>query len=566
MERSNHRYLWFDFMLKRISAHTLRLYYLVTVKSDGMISIVHDPNFDVNAKLSADKTPQRVHQIVSPDNMNYFKVVWNNDGQYPSTENGCANNACQSFGNDCLCTVEVTDAPVFTAMPTRSQILSHAHIGHLHPDTYDDDIYTSGLSSDEIEVHVKSGEDTFSTHSIFGTMYRGKKSYFRNLVSNVKIAGNTGDVVYGFRNPPQFLNIGKPDTRDAIYETEAVIDHYFYHSNTAPYLATQLIKRFGISNPSLRYVKTVATAFTNGEYVFQNAITFGDGKYGNLEAVAAAIVMDREMRSVVLDTDPTAGSLREPLIKIISFMRAMEYSRGPNIKSVMLPRLQEQVGQDIHATPTVFSFFFPDFSPPGKVSEAGLTAPEAQVLDSPKIVGMMNGLYSLVDIGLSNCFGGFGDRNTWWCSNYLNYTPEQMRSRGFLSFTPKNSTEGKAVVNELSLLLTGSRLNSASKATLVNAYNEELQYGEERALKLVQKLIVSTPEFHSTNVFESINRDRQEVPVPEASSTPYKAIVYVNLDGGLDSFNMLVPHSGCKGDTGKKVMYSSKQVHIRIVM
>ncbi len=56
------------------------------------------------------------------------------------------------------------------------------------------------------------------------------------------------------------------DARDAYYETEAALDHYFHHPNTAPFISHRLIQRTISSNPSPSYVEAVATAFTDGSY------------------------------------------------------------------------------------------------------------------------------------------------------------------------------------------------------------------------------------------------------------------------------------------------------------
>lgn len=138
------------------------------------------------------------------------------------------------------------------------------------------------------------------------------------------------------------------------------------------------------------------------------------------------------------------------------------------------------------------------------------------------------------------------------CDGYLHYSPEYMRSRGYLGFLPQSWRFGGAVVDELDLLLTGGRLNAVSKALLVDSYDQELYAnGALAALKVVQKLFVAAPEFHSTNVFESLDAPRPESSRPQPSNNAYKSIVYINLDGGLDSYNVLVPHSNCVGDTGK---------------
>ena len=127
-----------------------------------------------------------------------------------------------------------------------------------------------------------------------------------------------------------------------------------------------------------------------------------------------------------------------------------------------------------------------------------------------------------------------------------------MFSRGYLTFKPSNNLDGAVVVDEIALLLTGGRLNSNAKTILVDTYNQELRAnGSNAALSIIQKLIVTTPDYHTTNNFESTGEPRSEYPQPQPSNEKYQAIVYLNLDGGLDSFNVLVPHSNCQGDTGR---------------
>ena len=75
--------------------------------------------------------------------------------------------------------------------------------------------------------------------------------------------------------------------------------------------------------------------------------TFGDGRYGNLEAMAAAIVLDIEARSAVLDADPTSGSLVEPMLKITRLFRAMEFEVNNNYgERLRLVDLHQKIGQE----------------------------------------------------------------------------------------------------------------------------------------------------------------------------------------------------------------------------
>lgn len=94
------------------------------------------------------------------------------------------------------------------------------------------------------------------------------------------------------------------------FETDETIDSLFYHPTHPPFMATMMAKRFGMSNPSPAFVERVSTAYATGSYA-----GIGSGKYGDLSALAAALLLDDEARSTVLDADPSHGQVREPLVK-----------------------------------------------------------------------------------------------------------------------------------------------------------------------------------------------------------------------------------------------------------
>ncbi len=52
----------------------------------------------------------------------------------------------------------------------------------------------------------------------------------------------------------------------------------------------------------------------------------------------------------------------------------------------------------------------PEYANPGAIKGASLTSPEAQITNSPTIIGLLNGLMSMIDLGLGDCYGGFGLR------------------------------------------------------------------------------------------------------------------------------------------------------------
>lgn len=114
---------------------------------------------------------------------------------------------------------------------------------------------------------------------------------------------------------------------------------------------------------------------------------------------------------------------------------------------------------------------------------------------------------------------------------------------------------GPAVVDELDLLLTAGRLSPRNREIIVEGYETELKASGsvDFALKAAQQLFAVTPEFHVSNRHrEATEPDgtaslREPVAAAEGSGElgGYKAIVVLMLQGGADSFNMLVPHSGC---------------------
>lgn len=218
---------------------------------------------------------------------------------------------------------------------------------------------------------------------------------------------------------------------DAQYETDAVLDHYFYHDNTAPFIALRLIQRLVSSNPTPRFIESVATAFRTGMY-----LSFGTGQYGDLASTVAAIFLDQEARNVLLDDDTSSGMLREPILKVTGLLRSMHFISNQRVPEIQ--DLEESIGQMAHTFDSVFSFFLPEFKPYGRVGEASLVSPEATLLDTPKVIGILNGVSSLVENGLSHCDGGFAprDREGGSCKK-----DAYELSRGFLEFNRTTTPE-----------------------------------------------------------------------------------------------------------------------------
>lgn len=169
-----------------------------------------------------------------------------------------------------------------------------------------------------------------------------------------------------------------------------------------------------------------------------------------------------------------------------------------------------------------------------------MACPECQVLTGQKSVDLVNGLLSLLKYGLTASYGGFGTQEPG-----IEVSPvigQNTIGSGHLSFVGDGLGTSGEIVDALATLLTSGRLSLERRDMLVSVYDEfRSVHGPTKALINVEQLIALTPEFHTRGLV----KDTRDLPVNptnvEPSTLPYKAIVNVFLEGGYDSFNLLVP-------------------------
>lgn len=527
------------------------------------------------------------------DSRNLFRVGWANHS-FPTTSSNCSYPACTTHGQTCICDTDVTTVAVFTDalnIPSKEEVLSALKIGSAAPDVFDDGLYaqcTSSACTAQPAVEVWMRGSQFDETTIFSVATDHQQVlHLANKASTVSIRGSSA---FKFRNPPGFMEMHEPTMRDAMYETEALIDHLFHHPNVAPFISKRLIQRFTSSNPSPRYVQAVSTAFRTGSVRGRSY-----GGYGSLGATIAAIILDPEARSPTLQLDTTHGQLREPLLKVIHVMRSLEFASRDG-REIELVNLEYRLKQQAYFSPSVFSFFLPEFTPSGPIGDLLLHSPEAEIATTPtvrphaprpilppgrfrssqpltacrcpcqQIMNFLNGMTGLINWGLTSCAFGFGsqsmnrraDGDRGVCHNCNGAI--QDTNDGDLAFVP-SSTDPAEIIAELDLLLTSGRLSPRSTAIVRGAYDDMLaapdpicvrETAASNALRVAQTLLVISPEFHSTNE-PAIKTTTRVIPAPiQSQNRTYKATVVVFLNGGCDSFNLLVPHSGC----GSKDMYA----------
>lgn len=199
------------------------------------------------------------------------------------------------------------------------------------------------------------------------------------------------------------------------------------HTNTPINVSRWLIQRLVTSNPSAGYI-----------YRVQKAWRDSNGTLGN---VVKAILLDYEARSLQLaDTAVSHGRLKEPMVHFAHLLRLFKaysgapvsnfvtmntgfsatdapmsqldagelakfgtYNLSPAAKPASWPdgpfrfridSLRNNLGQSPLDAPTVFNWFYPDFTVPGKLSQAGLFAPEMQTATEAAEVSKINLLYN----------------------------------------------------------------------------------------------------------------------------------------------------------------------------
>ena len=226
------------------------------------------------------------------------------------------------------------------------------------------------------------------------------------------------------------------------------------HTNTPVNISRWLIQRLVTSNPSAGYIYRVQKAYRDNN--------------GLLGPVVKAILLDHEARSLTIADDIIShGKIKEPLVHFASILRQFRaYSGAPvsalrdmktgfsdldapmsggysatelakfndlNLSPPSKPAswpdgpfrfridsTRNTLGQSPQDAPSVFNWFLPDFQPAGRMSAAGIVAPELQISTEANEVAKVNFLYNytwMTLAGMSSTpgIGGadFVFRNGW---------------------------------------------------------------------------------------------------------------------------------------------------------
>lgn len=284
-----------------------------------------------------------------------------------------------------------------------------------------------------------------------------------------------------------FLGLTIPAGTGPQESIDLALDHLFNHPNTAPFLSRQLIQRFVTSDPDPAYVARVAAVFDAGSFTLPNGDRVGTGQRGDLSATLAAVLFDPSVADLEqVSTDPDFGKVREPVIRFVNWARAFEAApvMAENEWAMDLTSGVERLGQHPYRSPSVFNFYRPGYVAPGTATgEAGLTAPELQIVNESTAVGYVEFL-------------------TWFIRNETYPVDEAIDS-----FRPDYTAEAAlasdpaALVDHLDTLLTGGRLDPDARARIIEAISAqpiEMANEQEHRLRRVMLAVlmfVTAPEY-----------------------------------------------------------------------
>ena len=251
---------------------------------------------------------------------------------------------------------------------------------------------------------------------------------------------------YHSNSEKKFLNVSLPatPTSQAEAELKVTLDALFNHPNVGPFIGRQLIQRLVTSNPSPAYIRRVALAFNNN----------GAGVRGDMQAVITAVLTDPE--ALAPSSRERGAKLREPVLRLAQWMRAFDVRSTTG--EFWMPNTDNpgnSLGQSPMRSPSVFNFYRPGYIPPGtKLAQAGMVAPEMQIVSESSVAGYANYMQSVVESGVGRNVPDDKNRR----DIQANYSAQMAVA-----------DDAATLVDQLNLLLTARQLSPKSVKRITEA-------------------------------------------------------------------------------------------------
>lgn len=204
-----------------------------------------------------------------------------------------------------------------------------------------------------------------------------------------------------FHSPASKTFLGQtiPENTGGSESITQALDIIFAHQNVAPFIGRQLIQRLVTSDPAAAYIGRVSAAFNAGTYTLPDGSTVGTGRRGDMTATVAAVLFDSEARGSAAANGAQFGKLREPVIRLVNWMRAFNVGHfAPEYLDDLYDTLApNNLAQHAYRAKSVFNFYRPGYVPTSSLSgSAGLTVPEFQIVNATSTPGYINFMTQMI--------------------------------------------------------------------------------------------------------------------------------------------------------------------------
>src|SRR5690606_18772680 len=163
------------------------------------------------------------------------------------------------------------------------------------------------------------------------------------------------------------------------------LDTIAAHPNVGPFIARRLIQNLVTSNPSPQYLARMSAVFADN----------GDGVRGDLGAVVRAILLDPEARNGPALFPDRFGKVREPLLRQTHYWRAFGADSLDGRRRDWTAEFD--YGQAPKRARSVSNFYLPDYQRPGELADAGLSAPEIQIIHETMVTRTANWFWNATE-------------------------------------------------------------------------------------------------------------------------------------------------------------------------
>jgi hypothetical protein len=210
----------------------------------------------------------------------------------------------------------------------------------------------------------------------------------------------------------------------------------------------------------------------------------GQGVRGDLGALVRAILLDPEARNGHLTQPTVFGKVREPILRQTHLWRAFAAAAADGRFREYNPEFA--FAQAPSRANSVFNFYLPDYQPPGEIAQAGLYAPEIQIITETFVTRT------------ANWFWFAAEREHIGSPFAQNPSPQRVLL-DLRPFQPLAADPG-VLLDRLNLLLMNGQMSASMRSVLLTHLNS-IPYtagndsgGRERTWSAVH-LIMTSPDY-----------------------------------------------------------------------